>query len=182
MGISRCAVAAAALCLAACGGTTLVPRTPSAAVSTPSAGSAAGAMNGFLAAARAEDNNRVLTWLATTTDSADLSELLKVYSDFGATAGLFWEVAGVHLTRVTTVDATHANIVLSGDVVWCLGKAPNDPSAMCSAVSGVAGMEHTYAATAVDGTWKVDIDVNASSGLDHNPQASPTAGAARPTT
>ena len=25
-----------------------------------------------------------------------------------------------------------------------------------------------------DGDWKADIDINASSGLDHNPQASPT--------
>ena len=42
----------------------------------------------------------------------------------------------------------------------------------------VSGHPHTYAAVQVDGRWKADVDVNASSGLDHNPQASPTAGAA----
>jgi hypothetical protein len=58
-------------------------------------------------------------------------------------------------------------------VVWCLGRAPDDPAATCNLVTGVSAVQHTYAAVSVDGTWKADIDINASSSLDHNPQASP---------
>jgi hypothetical protein len=71
-------------------------------------------------------------------------------------------------------------VVLSGDIVWCLGKAADDPAATCSVVSPLPGEAHTYAAVKVNGRWKVDIDINASSGLDHNPQASGTAAAPTP--
>jgi hypothetical protein len=48
-------------------------------------------MAGFLAAAGQQDNNQVPLWLATATDTADLSEVLTVYSTFGLDAhgGLF---------------------------------------------------------------------------------------------
>jgi hypothetical protein len=65
------------------------------------------------------------TQVATTPSTGtDLSELLKVYADFGTAGGLFWEVAGVHVVGVTAVDATHADVALSGPVVWCLGTTP----------------------------------------------------------
>jgi hypothetical protein len=183
MGTSRwCTVMAAMVgtTLAGCGDTRAATPTPTPVVATPSTGSAGGALAGFLAAAGAQDNNQVPAWLATTTDSTDLTALLRVYADFGTTGGLFWEVAGVRVTGGTIVDATHADVRLSGAVVWCLGKAPNDPAATCSQVAGVSGMQNTYAAIAVDGKWKADIDVNASGGLDRNPQASPRAGAPTP--
>jgi hypothetical protein len=44
----------------------------------------------------------------------------------------------------------------------------------------VPGQQSTDAAQDVAGEWKGDIDINASGGLDHNPQASPTAGAPTP--
>jgi hypothetical protein len=138
-------------------------------------------MTGFLNAARGEDNTQVLLWLATPADSTALSELLNVYGNFEGTGGLFWAVAGVQVTRVTTVDAGHADVTLSEDVVWCLGLSPSDPAATCSAVNGVAGPPHTYLVELVDGRWKADIDVNSSSSLDHNPQASPTVAAPTPT-
>jgi hypothetical protein len=157
---------------------------PAAAVTgsagpTASITNAAGAMAGFLAAAAAQDNSQVPLWLATTTDTTDLNEVLTVYNSFGAAAhsGLYWAVRGVAVAAVSGVDATHANVTVSGDIVWCLGSAANDPTATCAAVNGVAGHPHTYAAVSMDGRWKVDVDINASSQLDQNPQASPTAGA-----
>lgn len=167
-----------ALAVAGCGDTvapTNTPPTPTA--TTPSLASPGGALTGFLAAARNEDNSQIPVWLATSTDASDLAELLRVYSDFGSSGGLFWEVARVTVTGVANVSAGRADVTLSGDIVWCIGKAANDPTATCSAVTSVSGMPHTYAALQVDGHWKADIDINASSGLDHNPQASPTAGA-----
>lgn len=167
--------------LAGCGGAPVASPTPTPSVATPSTSSAGGAVAGFLAAAGAQDNSRVPGWLATSTDSAHLNELLRVYSDFGTTGRLFWDVAGVRVTGVTTVDASHADVALSGAVVWCLGTAPNDPAATCSRVTGASGRLHTYAAIEVDGRWKADIDINASSSLGHNPQAAPrTAGPPAP--
>lgn len=137
-------------------------------------------MAGFLAAAAQQDNAQVPLWLATTTDTADLTEVLTVYSSFGLDThgGLFWAVHGLDVASVDGSDATHATVTLTGDIVWCLGKASNDPTATCSAVNGVPGHPHTYAAVSVDGRWRVDVDINASSQLDQNPQASPTGGAA----
>ncbi|HWF58605.1 MAG TPA: hypothetical protein VG520_09650 [Candidatus Dormibacteraeota bacterium] len=166
--------------LAGCGDTAATTPSATQVVATPSTATAGGALAGFLAAATAEDNLQVPVWLATSVDSTDLGELLRVYADFGTTGGLFWEVGGVTVTGVTTVDATHADVALSGPVVWCLGKAPGDPAATCSQVTGVPARQDTYSAIDVDGQWKADIDVNASGGLDHNPQASPTAGAPTP--
>ncbi|MGH7722881.1 MAG: hypothetical protein ACRENL_08655 [Candidatus Dormibacteria bacterium] len=185
MGTSRwgaaVAVAAAGVVLAGCGETTpLSAPTPTSIVATPSTASAAGALAGFLAAADAQDNTQVPVWLATTTDSTDLTELLRVYADFASGGGLFWEVAGIRVTATAARDATHADVTLSGPVVWCAGTAANDPAATCSQISGVSGHQDTYLAVEVDGQWKADIDVNASTGLDHNPQASPTAGAPTP--
>lgn len=184
MGSSRgCTALLAALIVAAlagCGEGPAGSPSPTQAVTTPSTGSAGGALAGFLAAAVAEDNTQVPVWLATPADSTDLTELLKVYADFGTAGGLFWEVAGVRVTGVSAVDATHAAVALSGPVVWCLGSAPGDPAATCSQVTGLPARPDTYAAIDVDGQWKADIDVNASAGLDHNPQASPTAGAPAP--
>jgi hypothetical protein len=136
-------------------------------------------MAGFLAAAAEQDNTQVPLWLATTTDTTDLSEVLNVYSGFGSDphVGLFWAVHALGVTAVRGVDATHANVTLNGDIVWCLGKAPNDPTATCAAVNGVPGRTHTYATLAAEGRWKVDVDIKASSQLDQNPQASPTGGA-----
>jgi hypothetical protein len=146
---------------------------------TASTRDAAGAMAGFLAAAAQQDNAQVPLWLATTTDTTDLTEVLGVYSTFGleTQGGLFWAVRGLDVATVTGTDATHADVTLTGDIVWCLGKAPNDPAATCSAVDGVPGRPHTYVAVSVDGRWRVDVDINASSQLDHNPQASPTGAA-----
>lgn len=166
--------------LAGCGEGAAASPSPTQVVTTSSTGSAGGALAGFLAAAAAEDNTQVPVWLATPADSTDLTELLKVYADFGATGGLFWEVAGVHVIGVGAVDATHAAVALSGPVVWCLGTTPGDPAATCSQVTGLPSRPDTYSAIDVDGQWKADIDVNASAGLDHNPQASPTAGTPTP--
>jgi hypothetical protein len=152
--------------------------TPTAVVSTPSTNGPSSALTGFLDAARAQDNTRVPAWLATSTDATSLADLLSVYSDYAAGTGIFWAVRGVRVTRVNTVDATHADVMLSGPVVWCLGRAPDDPAATCNLVTGVSGTQDTYAAVSVDGAWKADIDINASSSLDHNPQASPTSSAA----
>ena len=176
------ALGAVALLAAGCGTSAPPAATPTAqpAVSTTAP---AGAMAGFLTAAAAQDNTRVTAWLATTVDAYDLSEIVKVYSNFGnqTAGGLFWEVAALHVTTANSIDATHAEVTLNGDIVWCLGRAANDPAATCSAVNGVLGKPHTYAAVAVDGRWKVDVDINASSQLDQNPQASPTATAPTPT-
>ncbi len=176
------APAAVVLLAAGCGDAAPAAAPPIASTSV-STTAPAGAMAGFLTAAATQDNSRVTAWLATTADAFDLSEIVKVYSNFGnqTAGGLFWEVTGVHVTRVDSVDATHAEVALNSDIVWCLGRAANDPAAACSAVAGLAGKPHTYAAVAVDGSWKVDIDINASSQLDHNPEASPTASAPTPT-
>ncbi len=154
---------------------TASPPAPTASTRNPGV-----ALAGFLHAAALQDNSQVLRWLATTTDSTNLNELLKVYSGFGAGNGFFWEVDGVSATGERNVDATHAEVALTGPIVWCLGAAAKDPAATCSAVNGVAGLQHTYAAVSVAGEWRADVDVNASSGLDHNPRASPTATAPPP--
>ncbi len=179
MGTSRCcapamAAIAVALVLSGCGDTAAPVATPSPTAATPSVATPGGALAGFLAAARNQDNSQVPAWLATSMDTTDLTELLRVYSDFGTSGGVFWEVTGVSVTGVVNTGAGRANVILSGDIVWCLGKAANDPAATCSAVTPVSGMPHTYVALQVNGEWKADIDINASSGLDHNPQASPT--------
>lgn len=171
-------VTALAAVLGGCGSATPPPRSATTpAGPTASTSDAAGAMAGFLKAAAAQDNTQVPLWLATTTDTTDLDEVLTVYGSFAADslAGLFWAVRGLAVTAVRAVDATHADITLNGDIVWCLGRAANDPAATCSAVNGVAASRHTYAAQSVDGRWKVDVDIDASSQLDQNPQASPTA-------
>jgi hypothetical protein len=167
--------------LAGCGGSAPGSPAPTQVATTPSTGTAGGALAGFLAAAAAEDNTQVPVWLATPADSTDLGELLRVYADFGTAGGLFWEVAGVRVIGVSAVDATHADVALSGPVVWCVGTTPGDPAATCSQVTSVPARPDTYLAINVDGEWKADIDVNASDSLDHNPQASPTAGARTPT-
>ncbi|MDQ6857044.1 MAG: hypothetical protein M3Z57_08225, partial [Candidatus Dormibacteraeota bacterium] len=168
----------ATLLLGGCGDTTTAPRsaTSTSGAATPSAQSPAGAVAGFLAAAANQDNSQVPVWLATTADTTNLNELLRVYSSFGS-SGVFWVVNRLTVIGVDSAGAGRANVTLSGDIVWCLGKAANDPAATCSVVNPVGGRPHTYAAVQVDGRWKVDIDVNSSSGLDHNPQASPTASA-----
>jgi hypothetical protein len=175
------ATLAAVVALAGCGSSTAVSPTPTPPLRTPSTANPAGALAGFLHAASLQDDSQVLSWLATPADTADLNELLKVYADFGTSGGFFWEVSGVTATGERIVDATQADVALSGPIVWCLGKAPSDPAATCSAVNGVSGLQNTYAAVSVDGEWRADVDVNASSGLDHNPQASPTASAPTPT-
>lgn len=175
------AMLAAAVTVAGCGSSTTATPAPIAPMPTPSSANPGGALAGFLHAASRQDNSHVLGWLATTPDTADLNELLKVYTDFGTSGGFFWEVGGVTATGERTVDATHADVALSGPIVWCLGSAPNDPSATCSEVNGVSSLQNTYGAVSIDGLWKADVDVNASSGLDHNPQASPTASAPTPT-
>jgi hypothetical protein len=185
MATSRLAVAAivVTLALGACGGGGLAPVTPSASPLAPTAstGNPSGALAGFLHAAAQQDDGQVLSWLATAGDAADLNQILKVYSDFGTSGGFFWEVEGLTATGERNLDPTHAEVALSGPIVWCLGAAPNDPTATCSAVNGVPGRQHTYSAISVAGEWKADVDVNASSGLDHNPRASPTATAPTPT-
>ncbi len=170
----------AALLTAACGDTPAPIATPRPTVAGPSQASAGGALAGFLAAARDQDNSQVGQWLSSTADVTDLAELLRVYSDFG-TGGIFWDVDGVRVAAVAIRGAGRADVTLTGDIAWCIGKAANDPSAACSVVTPVRGMRHTYAAVQVDGRWKADIDINASSGLDHNPEASPTASAPTPT-
>ena len=55
---------------------------------------------------------------------------------------------GVTVVSVSTVGAGRADVTLSGDIVWCLGKSANDPAATCSAVNPVSGHPHTYAAAA----------------------------------
>jgi hypothetical protein len=183
MGSSRCgaliaAVAAAALA-SACGDTQGSQSTspPTAPAAMPSAGSPGGALAGFLDAANNQDNTQVPVWLATTADTTDLTELLRVYSSFGSSGGFFWAVSGLGVTSVDANGSGRATVTLSGDIVWCLGKSADDPAAACSVVNPLPGRPRTYAAVQVDGRWTADIDVNASSGLDHNPQASPTAGA-----
>jgi hypothetical protein len=175
---ARLAAVTAAVLVTACGNTTIAPSptTPTPAAATPSVESPGGALAGFLAAARNQDNSQVTVWLATTADTTNLNELLRVYSTFG-TSGVYWVVSRLSVTGVENTGAGRANVTLSGDIVWCLGKAVNDPAATCSVVNHVSGRPHTYAAVQVDGRWKADIDVTASSGLDHNPEASPTAGA-----
>ena len=165
--------------LAACGANGPTAPSPSSipVAATPSTDSPGGALAGFLAAARDEDESQVGLWLATPAEANDLDELVHVYSGFGSSGGVFWIVQGVAVTGVSATGGGRARVTLSGEIAWCLGKAPNDPAAACSVVNPVAGTAHTYMAVQVDGKWKADIDINASSGLDHNPQASPTAGA-----
>ncbi len=182
MATSRIAAAMAAvtavLLATACGDNTVArpPSSPTPASTTPSVASPGGALAGFLAAARNQDNSQVLVWLATTADTTNLNELLRVYTSFGS-SGIFWVVGGLTVKEVESTGAGRANVTLSGEIVWCLGKAANDPAATCSVINPVSGRPHTYTARQVDGRWKADLDVNASSGLDHNPEASPTAGA-----
>jgi hypothetical protein len=173
------ALAVLVAALSGCGSTSPQATATTSPGPTASTRDAGGAMAGFLAAAAQQDNAQVPLWLATTTDTADLTEVLTVYSSFGldTPGGLFWAVRGVDVASVNGTDATHADVTLTGDIVWCLGKAANDPTATCSAVNGVPGHPHTYAAVSVDGRWRVDVDINASSQLDQNPQASPTGGA-----
>ncbi|PZR77679.1 MAG: hypothetical protein DLM65_15115 [Candidatus Aeolococcus gillhamiae] len=166
--------------LAGCGSTVAPQPTLSPSSTTPSVATPGGALAGFLAAARNQDNSQVPVWLATDNDTSDLAELLRVYSDFGTSGGVFWEVDGVTVTEVADAGSGRANVTLSGVITWCVGKAANDPAATCSVVSPVAGTSHTYSAIQVDGRWKADVDVNASSSLDHNPEASPTASAPTP--
>ncbi|MBJ7595768.1 MAG: hypothetical protein JF886_13090 [Candidatus Dormibacteraeota bacterium] len=166
--------------LAGCGSTVAPQPTPSPPPTPPSVASPGGALAGFLAAARNQDNTQLPVWLATNKDTSDLAELLRVYSDFGTSGGIFWEVNGVTVTAVADAGAGRATVTLSGAITWCVGKAANDPAATCSAVTPVAGTAHAYTAIQVEGRWKADVDINASSGLDHNPQASPTASAPTP--
>jgi hypothetical protein len=149
---------------------------------TQSTTSAGAAMAGFLAAASA-DSGGVSRWLATSTDRTDLADLISVYGGFGTGESLFWEVSGLRVTAVTAVDTTHADVTLNGPVVWCGGVARADPSATCSEVNSVSGRRHTYVALRVGGTWKADIDVDASSSLGGNPAApkTPAAASASPT-
>jgi hypothetical protein len=179
----RAAVAAgmAGVIMAGCGAAPTASPKPTAAGVTPASGSPGAAVAGFLAAAGAQDNTRVQAWLATAADITNLTELLRVYSDFGDGRGLFWDVAGMRVTGVTIIDTGHADVELSGAVVWCVGRAIHDPAATCNLVTGVvAAMRHTYSAIAVGGRWRVDIDVDSSSGVDRSPLASPTGSA--PTT
>jgi hypothetical protein len=173
------ALTALAAILSGCNSAGPQPTATATPEPTASTNDAAGAMAGFLAAAAQQDNTQLPVWLATTTDTADLAEVLNVYSSFGSAphSGLFWAVRNLEVTAVGGRDPSHADVTLNGDIVWCLGIAPNDPTAACSAVNGVPGRPHTYAAVSADGRWKVDVDINASSQLDQNPQASPTAGA-----
>jgi hypothetical protein len=175
------ATLAATIGLAGCGRSTVTTPTRTPAVATPSRANPGGALTGFLHAAAEQDSEQVLSWLATPADDADLGALLKLYAGFGTSAGFFWAVGGVTATGERTIDDTHADVALSGPIVWCLGKAANDPTATCSQVNGVSGLQNTYAAVSVDGAWKADVDVNASSGLEHNPEASPTASSPSPT-
>jgi hypothetical protein len=182
----RAAVAAAIglTGLAACGARTIVitalPAAPAPA--TPSTASPSGAMWGFLGAAAAQANDKVTSWLATPADSTDLAALLRVYGNFGSggQGGLYWAVAGVRVLSVTAVDATHADVLLTSDIVYCLGRAANDPAATCAAVQGAGGAGHAYTAILADSAWRVDVDVDSSTQLDHNPQASPVASTPAP--
>jgi hypothetical protein len=174
----------AAVAVAGCGSAVPSPSPSRAAGAvTPSTGSAGGAMAGFLAAARARDSRGVSQWLATSIDSTDLADLTTVYGGFGNGESLFWEVSGLRVTAVTVVDATHADVTLNGPVVWCGGAARADPSATCSEVTSVSGLRNTYIALRVGGTWKADIDVDASSSLSGNPGVpkTPAAPSASPT-
>lgn len=146
---------------------------------SPSTTSPAGAMAGFLAAA-GTGGAGVSQWLATPTDVADLADLVSVYGGFGNGESLFWEITGLRVTAVTTVDATHADVMLSGPVVWCGGAARTDPAATCSVVNSVSGLRDTYVAARAGGGWKADIDVDASSALTGNPAAPRTPAAATP--
>jgi hypothetical protein len=185
MGTSRCgaaiAVVIAGLLATACGDNTAArptsAATATAAVATPSVDSPEGAFAGFLSAAANQDATQVPVWLATTRDTTDLDELIRVYTAFGSSGGFFWAVGRVTVVSASSTGSGRANVTLSGDIVWCLGKSADDPAATCSAVNSVSGHARTYVALQVDGRWKADVDVNASSGLDHNPQASPTAAA-----
>ena len=173
------AMGAAILGTTSCGSSSDSPAVSSqpADTATASAANPSGAMTGFLRAASLQDNGQVPAWLATSTDTANLAELLMVYSQFGNGTGsaLFWAVKGLHVTGAIQADPTHAQVTLNGPVVWCLGATPTDPTATCSAVNGVSGATDTYAVVSVDGRWKVDIDINASTQLDQNPLASPGA-------
>lgn len=171
--------------LAGCSSATATTTTAPALLPTASAPSsgAARAMSGFLTAAAADDNSRIPSWLATSEDTADLAEVVSVYGTFAteAHAGLFWEVRGLRVVGVSAVDANDADVALNGDVVWCLGTGADDPTASCEAVNGVAGRPHTYRAVAAAGSWRVDIDIHASSQLEGNPLASPAPGSPAPT-
>jgi hypothetical protein len=160
----------AAVAVAGCGSAVPSPSPSRAAgVVTPSSESAGGAMAGFLASASARDSRGVSQWLATSIDSTDLADLTSVYGGFGSGESLFWEVSDLRVTAVTAVDTTHADVTLNGPVVWCGGAARADPSATCSEVNSVPGLRNTYVALRVGGTWKADIDVDASSSLSGNP-------------
>jgi hypothetical protein len=174
----RAVVALSAVALARCGEAAAPPPATPSPPPTPSTATAAGAMSGFLDAARSQDNARVATWLATPAEVLALDELVTVYSSFGSagSGGPFWDVAKLSITGVTLGAAGHADVILSGDIVWCLGRAQGDPTAVCSALNGRPSAAHSYPVVQVDGRWKVDLDINSSSQLDHNPEASPTAG------
>lgn len=168
--------------LGGCGGARAVTPTPRPTAAPPSTAAVVAALDGFLAAAASQDESAVQGYLATATDRADLTEILRVYAGFGSgSGGFYWETAGIRVTGADRVDATHATVSLSGPIVWCLGQGPSDPTATCSAVDGLAPAPNTYAAVSVAGGWKADVDVNASTGLDHNPHASPTPSVPTPT-
>ena len=82
-----------------------------------------------------------------------------------------------------TYSELFSDVTLDGPVVWCGGAARADPSATCSEVTSVSGLRNTYIALRVGGTWKADIDVDASSSLSGNPGVpkTPAAPSASPT-
>ena len=181
-GVRIAAAVAAAGLLAGCAGHATVTPTPRPTAPAPSIAPAVAALDGFLAAAAGQDENVVQATLATAADRGDLAEILRVYAGFGSgVGGFFWEAAGLRVVGARRVDATHAAVSLSGPIVWCLGSGPSDPTATCSAVVGLAVAPNTYAALEVASGWKADVDINASTGLDHNPRASPTPSVPTPT-
>lgn len=176
--------AACALVAAGCGSpaSSAAPTASQTPPLSPSHDSPAGAMAGFLVAAGTGDATQVQGWLATATDSSDLQSVVSIYASFGLSGGIFWEVGSLTVASVSSVDTTHANVTLSGDIVWCLGKQRTDPMATCNAVSGVSGKPHTYAAISSTNAWKIDIDINVGTQLDHNPLAAPSSSTATPST
>ena len=103
---------------------------------------------------RSRTTPRCQLWLATTTDTTDLTELVYVYSGLGTTRRHLLGGAGLDVAAVNGPDATHADVTLTGDIVWCLGKAPNDPrrpAARSTAFRGSAHLRGGLRSTALAG-------------------------------
>lgn len=141
------------------GSATATPTTQVATYSSP-----AGAAAGFLTAAATGTG---AAWIAPGNDSKHLAEIGQMELALGIRAPLFWELSDTHVVSVHQLDDSHATVTLSKQLVWCLGAGPSDPTATCTAPSGIG--PNMYSAVRIGGKWYMDIDIDKGVGLRANP-------------